>query len=765
MKGEAGADRGQSAARPGWGTRLRRGCVFVYLIRFPIIAAICLVLVPYLSGEGRALDALVGGAFELSDIGTIYVMLGGFTLAWTILVTTRIIWLYGRFRFVELAVAEAVAARAKPGFIRRWWLAAMDCERWTGHVLAALLVLPLLSRVVAVNTALPWLSGFDWWSTLARLLACSVVGGLISIALLWLAELGHRYLRPPSDSAETSARFLLLPPHAAGLLSKVEAKVDRENPAKDSAVYRWSTRLFSRAALWLGPGYRQEGEEPPRLLAGHPLALALLVVSLWLYALLGVPQAFHQTNLAPSSLGYLFAIGILLTWALAGLSFFLDRLRVPVALPILVWFYLMTWVPSNEHHFTIVPRDPGLPRAPSAAEVVGDRDSIIVVAAGGGGIRAAAWAARVLIGLDELSRKDPELRRRGIRFAPNVRMLSGVSGGSLAILNFACEYEAKHGGWVSDRVAVVDLSERTSLDPLVWGLVYPDFGRALLPMFVSPTRNRGGELESRWAYRMKKAGLDPKSGLATWRTRTAGGEVPALIFNSTDAETGERIITGTTALGTKPQRGRVRFDDLYQSQFDLAPVTAVRMSATFPYVTPAAKPSSKPPARGDTSWVDGGYSDNYGMASVLDWVQEALGTPNSRLRRVMVVQIQAGPDPLTKAAIAEAGRGLYYQLGIPLEAMLSVWNSGQAVRNDTQFAMIQVAWQYNRGSEGYAIQTAYCALKIPPDPDGTAPTLPLSWHLTARQKQQLDDAWIRMAADQYGPWPKIRSFLLGEKPE
>ena len=40
------------------------------------------------------------------------------------------------------------------------------------------------------------------------------------------------------------------------------------------------------------------------------------------------------------------------------------------------------------------------------------------------------------------------------------------------------------------------------------------------------------------------------------------------------------------------------------------------------------QPSYKPTWRGDTSWVDGGYSDNFGMASILDWLQEALTAPN-----------------------------------------------------------------------------------------------------------------------------------------
>src|SRR5476651_1505668 len=128
MKGNAREVREDGPVGPGRGSGWRPVSVFLYLIRFPLIAAAALVLIPYLSGDGRALDALVGGAFELTGIGTFYVMLGGFTMAWTILVTIRLVWLYGRFRFVELAVAEVAAARAKAGLIRRWWLVAMDCE-------------------------------------------------------------------------------------------------------------------------------------------------------------------------------------------------------------------------------------------------------------------------------------------------------------------------------------------------------------------------------------------------------------------------------------------------------------------------------------------------------------------------------------------------------------------------------------------------------------------------------------------------------------
>ena len=309
MQGDVRADRER---RPGGlrrGSTWWRASVFAYLSRFPLIAAAALVLVPYLSGEGRALESLVGGAFELSWKATIYVMLGGFTLAWTVLVTVRLIWMYGRLRFVELNAAGEEAA-GQPGFLRRWWLAAMDCERWTGHWLAALLVLPLLHRVIVTNTASREVKGFFWWSEVAGRLEWTVIGGLISLSLLWLAEILHRRWRPPTESDKAAARFLLLPPQRQGLLARAEAQADKKVRRKMLRPNRGLGKIYARLVGHLGPGYRADSDAS-KLYAGHALAASLLLASFVVYLGFGVPQAYFQNaDLAPSSLGYLLSTGV-----------------------------------------------------------------------------------------------------------------------------------------------------------------------------------------------------------------------------------------------------------------------------------------------------------------------------------------------------------------------------------------------------------------------------------------------------------------------
>src|SRR5450432_3132802 len=118
-----------------------RGFVaLVYLCRFPILLALTLFFFPILAGG--ALQSLAGGAFELSRTAVFYVSLAGFMLAWTILVTARLVRMYGPSRFVELRVLRRGESTSVPaGRLRRWW------QTWRGHFVAGLLVLPLLHRI------------------------------------------------------------------------------------------------------------------------------------------------------------------------------------------------------------------------------------------------------------------------------------------------------------------------------------------------------------------------------------------------------------------------------------------------------------------------------------------------------------------------------------------------------------------------------------------------------------------------------------------
>jgi hypothetical protein len=101
------------------------------------------------------------------------------------------------------------------------------------------------------------------------------------------------------------------------------------------------------------------------------------------------------------------------------------------------------------------------------------------------------------------------------------------------------------------------------------------------------------------------------SSLGPWRTDARNHGRPAVIFNTTLVETGERFIFPTVDI--ERSSGRRSFHDVegYKS-LDLSAITAARLSATFTYVTPVSRALCCPPRQHRYHVADGGYYDNYG---------------------------------------------------------------------------------------------------------------------------------------------------------
>src|SRR5262249_50677840 len=163
---------------------------------------------------------------------------------------------------------------------------------------------------------------------------------------------------------------------------------------------------------------------------GHRLALALMLASAIVYTIIG-RQMGDPNGWAVPTLAYALLLGTLVCWAIAGLSFFLDRYRIPVTLPIALLVIATGTRGGSDHYFRLQPSWSAMPIAPAAALTARRPGgpaptSAIVVAANGGGIQAAAWTARALTGLEERCRHD---LKSACDFSDSVRLISSVSGG------------------------------------------------------------------------------------------------------------------------------------------------------------------------------------------------------------------------------------------------------------------------------------------------------------------------------------------------
>ncbi len=489
-------------------------------------------------------------------------------------------------------------------------------------------------------------------------------------------------------------------------------------------------------ATFQGYLYQTGGEprKPLALLPGHALAFVFLLFYLivfFSYFFGLVPRFIFP----PPTLLSVLTLLTLISWGLSGLAFWLDRFRVPVLLPVAAVLAFSAQWPESDYTF----RSAALsaPRVPvTPGDVVGNSDTpIVVVCASGGGIQAGAWAAQVLYGLEE------HFQSRPMPFSRMVRLISSVSGGSVGTLYYSHAFQK---GQLDRSQKIVDAAMESSLDYAALGLVYNDLVRSTLPPLGYLRDDRGRLLERAWERQIPETqrGLT----LSAWREETKNGQRPAHIFNSTIVETGERLVVATVDLGNPP--GSRDFYALYgRYNRDVRPVTAARLSATFPYVSPAAHIDY--PVRQGLRYhmADGGYYDNDGISSAVDFLTAAFpvkfgGGPRRRVLLLKITGAPSGDEP------AQGDRGWFFQLFAPVATLSHMRGASQGGRNQTEETMLKEILE-KRGVDFLLAAAPYS------DPDA-----PLSWHLLKSQKERVRVEWQKFENSR--AVCDIQKFLYGE---
>ena len=232
------------------------------------------------------------------------------------------------------------------------------------------------------------------------------------------------------------------------------------------------------------------------------------------------------------------------------------------------------------------------------------------------------------------------------------------------------------------------------------------------------------------------------------------GTVPAVIFNATVMELGRRIMI--TPLDFAPntagrQRGQTLSDFLFtdpksgavSARANLPFWTAARLSATFSFVSPAVRTNvvNKGKEEDRNVWrqhiVDGGYYDNYGVASALDWLQPVLearrdGIAGLNFSRVLIVQLRGFAEK--SEAKIKASPGAKAALIGPLDALFSIREGVAVSRNVIDVDRFIDRW--NRELKG---KVELKTVEFVPDSKQTAG--PLSWHLSKKDIANLKASW------------------------
>ena len=556
-------------------------------------------------------------------------------------------------------------------------------------------------------------------------------------------------------------------------------------------------------------------EEQTKLLKPNHFYAVISVISLilmygsiyWWFKPTG-PIGWPLENVPPA--GFIFALLLPLIWIISALWAWLGRYRLAFPLAICISFGL-AWAASHfgnpVHTYDVAAVESSKPLQPPSI-LQGGQKNLIIVAASGGGILAAGWTAQVLT----------KLHSEYPNFARELRLISAVSGGSVGAAHYVNSVseiltltDDKQRETLLQEVA--DDAMKSSLASTSYGLAFPDFRRVIFPFFVDEEFDRARLLEKDWrriANCRRQMAMAKKPGAqanirqscqdtpeaerekAVWFSEWLGdmqrGDKPAVIFNATVMETGERIaITPLSTLhsdwaggmeyplrrdnaqtlseflsakregGAQADPSQAKKDDKaeekkltcpqYTNGYDIDVWTAARLSATFSYVSPAARAacldyknksrsSSEENSPGRLHLIDGGYHDNYGVASALDWLSAALEpyleeeSKKLPVSRIALVEIRAKPDIPADTAQNEWSSAW---LG-PFWGLFNSWGYVQISSNDTAV---------NRQISDFKKRLGKSAERLPFDSfvfisDQTGP---LSWHLSEEQKTSLRASW------------------------
>lgn len=351
------------------------------------------------------------------------------------------------------------------------------------------------------------------------------------------------------------------------------------------------------------------------------------------------------------------------------------------------------------------------------------KPKMTIISCSGGGLRASLWTFYTMRYLDSIS---------GNRLLDNTPLICGSSGGMLGAAFYRELYyrDGQHGTLNRYNREYLEAVSNDILNPVAFSVAVNDW---FLPLrsfqydSVSYAMNR--------AYAFENAVLRNTEGIlekpiSAYREPEANAEIPMMILAPTIVNDGRKLLIssqGVSYLTAGPDHesadfnytpDAVEFNRLFAGRHpgNLRFTSALRMSATFPYITPLTELPTSPVIE----VFDAGMRDNVGTDNVVRFLHTFNEWLTVHTSGVIIVQTR------DKRKVREpeqgAGNTIFNSLSRPLNSF---------------YGNLFGVQDYNHDRE---LMTAGSWLHVPLDvldfelknqqPD----VISLSWHLTEREK-------------------------------
>jgi hypothetical protein len=365
-------------------------------------------------------------------------------------------------------------------------------------------------------------------------------------------------------------------------------------------------------------------------------------------------------------------------------------------------------------------------RAALEAWLLANRDSsgagqpskpvLVIVATSGGGIAAAYWTARCLARIEEKANQEH------VDFRKRLCLVTGASGGMLGAGVYIARMSGLPEAGSHTTAQVAEDVGKDSLTPVVRQLLLADMPSALNPN--RRNQDRGRVLENAWGTNTDQSSDVPFSHLADGER---AGKLPSLLISPMLVEDGRFLLISNLDLdGLDGNEEFFKHFDKARKTFRLG--TAIRMNATFPYVSPSVFLPTRPHRR----VVDAGYLDNYGVRLACAWIDRHRSWLWKNTGGVVLVQIRAYPtkDLDAQSSFLEHVEEGWQGVWTPVEGVFSARKSAMKGYNDARVDEV-CRWFNFDGEAPPFLHTIELEC---------SESVPLGWYLTANDKAVLDHA-------------------------
>ncbi|MDN5211652.1 patatin-like phospholipase family protein [Fulvivirgaceae bacterium BMA12] len=377
------------------------------------------------------------------------------------------------------------------------------------------------------------------------------------------------------------------------------------------------------------------------------------------------------------------------------------------------------------------------------------RPKMVFVCSSGGGLRSALWTTTAIQKADSIT---------GGKLMDHTMLMTGASGGLLGLSYFReLALRKKNGEDLSiyDSQYLYNIAS-DNLNPIIFTLLVNDLFIPF-PQFFSYggkkyLKDRGFAFEQQLN---KNTHNILNKSLADYRVPEQLSQIPMLIMSPTIINDGRKMFISPqniSYMNTADVQSQsfnldrikgIEFRHFFRNQASgsLRFLSALRMSATFPYITPNISLPSEPPME----IMDSGISDNFGIADAIkflfvfkSWISENTGG-------VVILSLRDSDKdrPITESR----GFSLFQKFFTPIRSLYVNWDNIQDFNNDNLVEFAQswfdgsiekIELQYVNRTITYNGNNKNNKRAIPiSQQEYTTERASLSWRLTGKEKKHI----------------------------